>query len=124
VDDILWGQLHRLDAQLASHLKSKGFTVKASVVDCGRHVEILLGLDKLLAGGKAELKGPPLEYKEDVVRFEEKHRGAHIFFRDGRAYALVERPLISASDFVSDFLASELVPSYLRGKGFTVEEIK
>ncbi|MDD5340213.1 MAG: CCA tRNA nucleotidyltransferase [Candidatus ainarchaeum sp.] len=102
VDDVLWGQLHRMAGQLELHLS--GFGPKAILADDGQHIvrlALVLGTD--LLPPTMEIEGPPLSMKPHVKRFRESHRGARFAIRKKKIFAIVKRPSGRAEAAVREF---------------------
>lgn len=92
VDDVLWGQLNRMAAQLQAHLAE--FKPKEILADDGQHLvrlAIILGKDKLPP--ELTVEGPPLEMKKHVQSFKKSHRKAKFIKKQKRIYAIVKRPV-------------------------------
>lgn len=96
VDDVLWGQLHRLMGQLGRHLAE--YRPKAMLADDSQHIirlALVLGLDRLPL--QMAVAGPPSGMKEHAAAFRKSHRGARFVVRKKRVYAIVRRPAASAT---------------------------
>ncbi|MFH0885189.1 MAG: CCA tRNA nucleotidyltransferase [Candidatus Micrarchaeota archaeon] len=102
VDDILWGQLHKMMGQLRAHLKE--FEPKDIIADDSRHLvrlAIILGKDTL---PKTMLVvGPPLEMKKHVVQFKKSHKKGKFIIKKKKIYAEVKRPVVKAEDAIHAF---------------------
>jgi tRNA nucleotidyltransferase (CCA-adding enzyme) len=102
VDDILWGQLHKMAGQLRGHLKE--FEPKDIIEDDSRHLvrlAIILGRDAL---PKTMLvAGPPIEMKKHVEQFKKSHRKGKFIVKKKKIYAEVKRPIIKAEDAIHAF---------------------
>jgi len=102
VDDILWGQLYRLNSQLEAHMED--FSPKAIAADDSRHiVRIALSLSKDTLPKDMAIEGPPLDMKKNVADFQKKHRGARFFKQKKRLMARVKRPITGAHDAIMGF---------------------
>jgi len=102
VDDVLWGQLHRMNGQLEHHLAE--FGPKAVLADDSQHIvrlAVVLRRDRLPP--TMEVGGPPLDMKPHVRRFRESHRGARFVSRKKRLFAIVKRPDTTAEAAILDF---------------------
>jgi len=105
VDDILWGQLYRLNSQLESHMAD--FSPKAIIADDSRHiVRIALSLSKDTLPCDMAIAGPPLDMKKNVIDFRKKHKGARFFKQKKRMMAKVKRQITSAHDAIMEFFRS------------------
>jgi tRNA nucleotidyltransferase (CCA-adding enzyme) len=102
VDDVLWGQLHRMTGQLEHHLVE--FGPKAILADDSQHIirlAIILQKDRLPP--VMEIEGPPLGMKEHVQSFRKSHRGARFVSRKKKLFAIVKRPVTGAEGAIMDF---------------------
>ncbi|MFZ5501511.1 MAG: hypothetical protein ACOY58_06335, partial [Candidatus Micrarchaeota archaeon] len=105
VDDVLWGQLHKLMRQLKLSLKD--YEPKKMLADDSRHlvrIAIVLGKDNL--PGKMLKAGPPLEMKEHVKRFMAGHKRARFVKKKGQIFAEVKRPFTKADEAIRLFFHS------------------
>jgi len=102
VDDILWGQLHKMLGQLKAHLRD--FGPKDIIADDSRHVvrlAIILERDEL---PKTMLvAGPPLEMKKHVAQFRKSHKRGKFVIKKKKLYAEVKRPITLAEDAIHQF---------------------
>ncbi len=102
VDDVLWGQLHRMASQLEQHLAPLG--PKAILADDGQHiVRLAVVLEKDAFPPLMEIEGPPLAMKSHVKRFRESHRGARFIKRKKNLCAIVKRPASRAEAAIREF---------------------
>ncbi|MCI0503937.1 CCA tRNA nucleotidyltransferase [Candidatus Micrarchaeota archaeon] len=102
VDDILWGQLHKMLGQLESHLGE--FQPKGIIADDSRHLvrlAIILGRDRL--PDKMLVAGPPLEMKKHAAQFRKSHKRGRFIIKKKRLYAEVKRPLAKADEAIHSF---------------------
>jgi tRNA nucleotidyltransferase (CCA-adding enzyme) len=102
VDDVLWGQLHRMIGQLEHHLA--GFKPKTILADDSQHIirlAVLLKKDSLPK--EMVVEGPPLGMKAHVKGFRASHRGARFIARKKKLCAIVKRPITSAEGAIMDF---------------------
>jgi tRNA nucleotidyltransferase (CCA-adding enzyme) len=104
VDDVLWGQLHRMMGQLADYLAE--FEPKAILADDSQHlVRLAVVLKTNLLPPAMEVEGPPLAMSDHVKRFRESHRGARFISRKKKLFAIVKRPAIRAEAAVREFFS-------------------
>ncbi|MBD3210632.1 CCA tRNA nucleotidyltransferase [Candidatus Micrarchaeota archaeon] len=102
VDDVLWGQLHRLIRMLSNHLSE--FKPKKIIADDSRHlVRLGIVLEKGKLSPRMLVPGPPLEMKENVKRFKSRHRGAKFIKKKNRLYAERKRPAREAETAMKMF---------------------
>jgi tRNA nucleotidyltransferase (CCA-adding enzyme) len=102
VDDILWGQLHKLTGQLKAHLAD--FQPKDILVDDSRHLvrlAVILGKDRLPE--KMLAAGPPLSMKKHAAQFRKSHKKAKFVIKRKKLYAEVRRPVVKAEDAIHAF---------------------
>ncbi|MFH0737776.1 MAG: CCA tRNA nucleotidyltransferase [Candidatus Micrarchaeota archaeon] len=102
VDDILWGQLHKMRAQLESHLED--FEPKAIIADDSRHLvrlAMILGKDRLPK--RMLLAGPPLSMKKHAEQFRKSHKGGRLVVKKGKIFADVRRRTSGAEGAVRAF---------------------
>ena len=105
VDDVLWGQLHRMLGQLEHHLA--GFRPKAILADDSQHiVRLALVLEKDLLPPTMEVEGPPLGMKQHVRSFRESHRGARFISRKKKLFAIVKRPATTVEASIREFFSN------------------
>ena len=97
VDDILWGQLHKLGRQVNDWMED--FGPKEILYDESRHVvrmAIILKTDKLPP--KMLVMGPPIKMLEHVKKFRKVHPKAKFVKKKGKLYAEVKRPITRADN--------------------------
>lgn len=102
VDDVLWGQLHKLGRQLNDALKE--FGPRKILYDDSRHVvriAIVLKNEKLAP--KMLVLGPPLKMKSHVEKFRKAHKRARFVKKKGKLYAEVKRPVTKAESALMQF---------------------
>lgn len=99
VDDVLWGQLHKLIRQLEMHMKNFETQIMA---DDTRHVvrlALIMKKDKLPA--TMLLEGPPLSMKKSVSEFRKARKKTMI--KNRKIYAQVKRKVTKADDAIRQF---------------------
>jgi tRNA nucleotidyltransferase (CCA-adding enzyme) len=102
VDDVLWGQLHRMLGQMEHHLVE--FGPKIILADDSQHiVRLALALEKDLLPPTMEVEGPPLGMKQHAKRFKDSHRGARFISRKKKLFAIVKRPVTHAEAAIQEF---------------------
>ncbi|MEW6035730.1 MAG: CCA tRNA nucleotidyltransferase [Candidatus Micrarchaeota archaeon] len=102
VDDILWGQLHKMLGQLRAHLLE--FGPKDIIADDSRHlVRLAIILEKDRLPEKMLVAGPPLEMKKHVAQFKKSHRKAKFIVKKKKLFAEVKRPVWRAQDAMRSF---------------------
>jgi len=102
VDDVLWGQLHKMVNQLQAYLSD--FSPKAILADDSVNeitLAVILKNDQL--GDKELLAGPPLYMEKHVRSFRKSHRGARFMVKKKKLYAIVKRELVSAESAIRGF---------------------
>jgi tRNA nucleotidyltransferase (CCA-adding enzyme) len=102
VDDVLWGQIHKLVKQLKEALSD--FGPKEILADDSHHMvklAVVLKSDRLPA--KMLVVGPPLKMKKHVEKFRKAHKKAKFVKKGGKLYAEVKRPVTKAEKALSDF---------------------
>ncbi len=102
VDDILWGQLHKMINQLKAHLCD--FNPKEFISDDSRHLvrlAIILGKDRLPK--MMLVPGPPLDMKDHLSEFKKSHRGARFVMKKKRIFARKKRAIIGAEEAIRSF---------------------
>ncbi len=102
VDDVLWGQLHKLGRQLNDALEE--FGPKQILYDDTRHVvriAIILKTDKLPP--KMLVMGPPLKMKTHLAKFRKAHKKAKFVKKKGKLYAEVKRTITKADSALIQF---------------------
>ncbi len=102
VDDVLWGQLHKLTGQLERELDE--FGVKKVVADDHRHlVRIAVVLAKNKLPERMLLEGPPVAMKEHVVKFKKSHNRAKFVVKKKHIWADVKRAAVRPEAVVMEF---------------------
>jgi tRNA nucleotidyltransferase (CCA-adding enzyme) len=102
VDDILWGQLHKMLGQLKAHLA--GFGPKEIIADDSRHlVRLAIVLERDRLPEKMLVAGPPLDMKGHVAQFKKSHRRAKFIIKKKKLFAEVKRPVWKAEDAIRSF---------------------
>jgi len=107
VDDVLWGQLHKMNGQLERHLTDLGFAPKAILAEDTRHlVRLAIILDSDALPATMLVEGPPLEMKKHAEQFKKSHKKAKFTIKKKRLYATVRRPVVKAEDAIMQFFHS------------------
>lgn len=102
VDDVLWGQLHRLMGQLGHHLAEYG--PRAMLADDSQHIiRLAVVLRKNRLPPQMAVEGPPASMKEHAAAFRKSHRGARFIMRKKRLCAIVRRPVAEAGESIMEF---------------------
>jgi len=116
VDDVLWGQLHKMVKQLQEHLSV--FSPKNIIADDSSNaITLAIILEKDRLGDKELLAGPPLSMEKHVRSFRKSHKGARIIIKKKRIYAYVNRDILCAEDAILDFFKKfRLTDSHLAFK--------
>jgi tRNA nucleotidyltransferase (CCA-adding enzyme) len=102
VDDVLWGQLHKLARLLNDYISD--FGPKQILCDDSRHVvriALILKTDRLPS--KMLVMGPPLKMKKHIGKFRKAHGKAKFVKKGGKLYAEVKRPLTKAEAAIIQF---------------------
>ncbi len=103
VDDVLWGQIHKLMSQLRSELSD--FQPGKLFADDLQGIRIAVPLKKDILQDTEEIEGPPLYMTEHVSKFRDAHRSAGLFERDGRLIALRKRKNKTAHSAIELFFS-------------------
>ncbi len=90
VEDVLWGQIKKLAKALRKELAD--YLVNDIVVDAEREVAMAIGAKKNKAGGRVEVKGPPLEMKEHAARFKKTHKKSRFIVKGDVIFAIEKKP--------------------------------
>lgn len=102
VDDVLWGQLHKLMGQLRAHLRD--FGPKTMFADDSRHiVRIAIVLERSALPPRMLVAGPPLSMKEHVLKFKKSHRKAKFVIKKKQIFAEAKRRVTGAAAMIHAF---------------------
>lgn len=102
VDDVLWGQLHRLMKQLRAHLTE--FNPKPMFADDSRNlVRLAIPLEKDRLPPTVMVEGPPLSMKKHVEKFRKAHKGAKFITRKKKTWAVKKRTVVKAEAAIKQF---------------------
>jgi len=102
VDDVLWGQLHKLMKQLKEHLAD--FRPKSIFADDSVHlVRLAVALEKDALPPKMSLEGPPLRMKKHVEKFRKAHKRAKFITRKKKIHAVKKRAVVKAEAAIRQF---------------------
>jgi len=102
VDDVLWGQLHKMVNQLQVHLSD--FSPKAILADdSSNEITLAIILEKDQLGNKELLPGPPIEMRSHVIAFRKKHKAAKFIVKGKRIFAIVTRRSTTLEDAIKGF---------------------
>ena len=105
VDDVLWGQIHKLTKQLKDHLKD--FEPSSILADDSRHVvRIAIILKKDHLPKKMLIQGPPLSMEKNVSDFRKSHGKARFTKKNKKIYAEIRRPVTKAEQAIMAFFRS------------------
>ncbi|MFA6530886.1 MAG: CCA tRNA nucleotidyltransferase [Candidatus Micrarchaeia archaeon] len=125
VDDILWGQLRKLDCALVSFLGKQEFEVTGCMADANdKECRIAISFAKEALPSTRLLKGPELKLVKNVKEFRKAHKKGKFLVKKKRVYAIVKRKLVFAKDAIEEFFDNSILPSHLNDKkGMKVEKI-
>jgi len=102
VDDVLWGQLHKMVNQLQAHLSD--FSPKAILADDSSNaITLAIILEKDRLGNKELLPGPPVDMRSHVFAFRKRHRAAKFIIRKKRIFAIVARRTTTFENAIAGF---------------------
>ncbi len=114
VDDILWGQLRRLNSSFSDFLSGNGFGVVGShIFSDGKKSFFLFELAEKELGREKEVEGPLLRMKEGCTRFRSRHRGAKFVERGKRLFAIEKRKWRDFAGAFRVYAKKGFVPSHL-----------
>lgn len=124
VDDVLWGQIRRVNAAFGVFLEQSGFTVLgAHPYSDGEKSVLFLEVKENELPKEKEMRGPLLKMKGDCVKFRAKHKGAKFVEREGRLFAVEKRKWRDFAGAFGEYAKRGFVPSHLGGlrKGKVLE---
>ncbi len=101
VDEVLWGQLHKLMRMLSKELE--GFSPGEPFADDEEKVHVAIPVKRTLLPETELLEGPPVEMEKHVKTFGKRHRGSRFIRKGGRIYAKRKRRLRKIADVVKNF---------------------
>lgn len=126
VDDVLWGQIRKLERQLGQHLAKKDFRILEMLADSDRNISIAMRLAKDCLSGKRLLTGPAVSLKQNAAQFRRSHKGARFIIkkinRQRRICAFVKRDVRTAEDAIRMFFRSAVLPSHLNRQPIAVQK--
>jgi tRNA nucleotidyltransferase (CCA-adding enzyme) len=105
VDDVLWGQLKKMCAQLEAHMRD--FSPLGVIADDRRHlVRLGITVRKARLPGTQLLEGPPTGMPEHASKFRKSHKKAKFVKRGNRLCAIAPRQTTRAADALRQFFHS------------------
>jgi len=123
VDDVLWGQLKRFDRSLESALSD--FDIREIFAESNGKVRIAVVAGRNTAGGTVEKQGPPLDMKENIIKFRKKHKKDRIIKRKGRLVALAKVPKKNIENAIKEFIKENRQKfQHLNLKGATIGSLQ
>lgn len=99
VDDVLWGQLHKLIRQLEMHMKE--FEARIIADDTRHMVRLAIIMKKDRLPVTVLLEGPPLSMKKHVSEFKKVRKKTRI--KNKKIYAEAKRQITKADDAIRQF---------------------
>lgn len=101
VDEVLWGQLHRLTRMLSKELAE--FSPGEPFADDEGKVRIAIPVKKTVLPKTELLEGPPVEMEKHARTFRKMHRGSKFIRKKGRVYAKRKRKVRKITELVKNF---------------------
>lgn len=117
VDDIIWGQLRKLEGQLKAFLEKQEFEVIGIMADANEkecRIAISFARDKLPP--TRLLNGPELKLVKNVKEFRKAHKKGKFLVKKKRVYAIVKRKLVFAKHAIEEFFKVSALPSHINDK--------
>ncbi|MBU0591063.1 MAG: CCA tRNA nucleotidyltransferase [Candidatus Micrarchaeota archaeon] len=102
VDDVLWGQVHKMVGQFERHLED--FDPKSIVADDSGHLirlVVVLGTEKLPR--EMLVEGPPLKMKKPVLLFRKSHKKSKFVKKNKKIFAVARRPITYGAKSIREF---------------------
>ncbi len=121
LDDILWGQLKKLERQLIQFLENKEFRIKKTLLDDSKDIRIAIVFDSLKLSKTRIISGPPLGYKDNELNFRKAHEKKKIFVKDNKLFAIVPREITYAEKALEMFFKEHQLPSYFTKKDIWIK---
>lgn len=116
VDDVLWGQIRRVNSAFGVFLEQNGFTVLgAHSFSNGKKTVLFFELKEDELPKEKEMCGPLLKMREDCGKFRAKHKGAGFAEKEGRIFAIEKRKWRDFSGAFREYAKKGFVPSHLGG---------
>ena len=123
VDDILWGQLRKLEKLLLDYLQKNDFNVLEKLHEVNeKNALIVLRFKEESLSEKKLIKGPNLKFAENVKAFKAAHKNAKFLIKNKCIHAYVKRNIITVNQAFDRFLKTTIFPSHF--KGFSVKIVK
>jgi tRNA nucleotidyltransferase (CCA-adding enzyme) len=101
VDDVLWGQLKKLEKQLEHHMEE--YKPAEIFADVNKKIRIAVPLKGSKTLAVVEYKGPPVKMEKHADKFRKKHRKALIIRKKGHLVAVQKRKPVKAEDAIKHF---------------------
>ncbi|MCK4319631.1 CCA tRNA nucleotidyltransferase [Candidatus Micrarchaeota archaeon] len=113
VDDVLWGQVHRLKERISGLLKKKGFGIIGMYAEEEKGITLLYEFEELELPEVEIRKGPMIWMKENAEEFKKKYKT--VIIKEQNLCALSKRKKRKIKEFYKD-IRNIKAPSHL-GKG-------
>ncbi len=113
VDDVLWGQIRKMERMLLDFLKRKDFVVKKILEHANEEVVLAVDFKSTTLTEKKLIFGPFLKLKEDVLKFKKAHFGARFLIKNRRICAYINRDILDAKSALKEFFKKSTLPSHL-----------
>ena len=116
VDDVLWGQIRKLERLLIGFLKRHDFQVRKIVIDAEKNIQIVITFKENELADKKLLIGPGLKLKHNVTQFKKAHPHSKFIIKNRRVCAFVTREIQMIDEALKVFFKKTELPSHLNKK--------
>ena len=122
VDDILWGQVRKMERMLLEFLKKHDFEIKSILDEADQDIKIAISLRHDKLPGKKLILGPPLKLKGNVRKFKAAHKRARFIIKNKKVCAYVKRDIRNGGEVLRLFFRTTELPSHLDKRSVKVEK--
>src|SRR3989338_2549010 len=120
VDDVLWGQIMKMERLLVDFLKKHDFEIKNIIDEAEDEIKIAINLKQNVLPNKRLILGPPLKLKDNVKKFKLAHKGAKFIIKNKKVCAFVKRDIRNAEEALRMFFRTIELPSHLDKKSVKI----
>ncbi len=123
VDDILWGQIRKMERLLIDFLEKHDFEVKKILDDADDEIKLAVSLKENVLPREKLILGPPLKLKDNVKKFKLAHKRSRFIIKNKKVCAYAKREIRNAEDALKLFFKSTELPSHLDSKSIKIISI-
>ncbi len=122
VDDVLWGQLRKLERQLRQFLEKHEFNARV-LIDSDGLIRLVVSFKSDALPSTIFLRGPSTALREHVRAFKKSHPRARFIIKNKTMYARVPRRLVNPHMALAEFFKTAQLPSHLDKESVKINQV-